>query len=364
LEDQNLFLSGSESDIVEEEIQVNTNNEIIDLENEEEWITTENIFYEDLIEEFEKMYIIENEIEYNRVEEIFQGNEDLKEIRSSRIKNLTELEEDQANLDIKEYKKYYLSESEIIKIEKLYFLKETNKITAKILDENMKEILSQHSNCFEEKRFIPKNESINIEKQILLCLNINLDLFELHSQFLKKIKETQLNFKYENAYQDFMYLNSKINEVYLKFIQEYETMKKFLNYITQFDQFNTVYELTIESFFKEENVDEKKKKTIIDTSIDSLYISPIQRLPRYELLIKQMIKNIVIESENYKNFEIILKEIEKYTNIINEAKRDEDGKVFTNKFSYLWERQNIEVSNHLKIGKRKINCAFIDEHKI
>jgi hypothetical protein len=257
-----------------------------------------------------------------------------------------------------------LSESEIIKIEKLYFLKETNKITAKILDENMKEILSQHSNCFEEKRFIPKNESINIEKQILLCLNINLDLFELHSQFLKKIKETQLNFKYENAYQDFMYLNSKINEVYLKFIQEYETMKKFLNYITQFDQFNTVYELTIESFFKEENVDEKKKKTIIDTSIDSLYISPIQRLPRYELLIKQMIKNIVIESENYKNFEIILKEIEKYTNIINEAKRDEDGKVFTNKFSYLWERQNIEVSNHLKIGKRKINCAFIDEHKI
>jgi hypothetical protein len=106
LEDQNLFLSGSESDIVEEEIQVNTNNEIIDLENEEEWITTENIFYEDLIEEFEKMYIIENEIEYNRVEEIFQGNEDLKEIRSSRIKNLTELEEDQANLDIKEYKKY------------------------------------------------------------------------------------------------------------------------------------------------------------------------------------------------------------------------------------------------------------------
>jgi FYVE, RhoGEF and PH domain containing 5/6 len=191
-----------------------------------------------------------------------------------------------------------------------------------------------------------KQKEITIKDADTLFYNIT-KLHELHIEFQTKLIETNTGFELGKLIESFYHLLSKIDEYYVKFIKQYEEAMVVLSTLNKLDEFNLTYQIAIDKFYKslQSNTEGKKKKqTGIDTSLDSLFISPIQRLPRYELLIKQILKNLKKESDEYPKFQYILDGISKNTILVNQIKKLEDTKKFLNKLNILWNKDiQIEV---------------------
>ena len=60
-------------------------------------------------------------------------------------------------------------------------------------------------------------------------------------------------------------------------------------------------------------------------SLESLLILPIQRLPRYELLLRDIIKHTWKEHKEYELLQQALKAVNEMTNVINESKRQAEN---------------------------------------
>jgi hypothetical protein len=182
------------------------------------------------------------------------------------------------------------------------------------------------------------------------CFNNIIILYEIHIQFFERLQNT-LSDEYlvQSVYDDIYFLLSQIDSYYYKFIKNFDKSIFALNNLYEIEEFRVIVDQILEKkSIKEEKVT-SKKKAVMDISIQSLFITPIQRLPRYELLIKEIIKHSPKYLDDYSSFSNLLQSIENSTRLVDEVKGRENTKIFLQKFGKFWSVYNIRVNLKIKI---------------
>ncbi|PRP86552.1 hypothetical protein PROFUN_05190 [Planoprotostelium fungivorum] len=102
-------------------------------------------------------------------------------------------------------------------------------------------------------------------------------------------------------------------KLYTAYINNYETSMKTLNQHNKFAEFRSLLQKC-----RSEHPD-------VHLDLQSLLIMPIQRTPRYELLLREYLKNMEEEHEERQGIERALNALEQVGSLINESKRKAEG---------------------------------------
>lgn len=88
-----------------------------------------------------------------------------------------------------------------------------------------------------------------------------------------------------------------------------------------------------------------RKKTKGNVDLKGLLIQPIQRLPRYILLLQQLLKNTDTNHIDYQNLDKAKKKLEKFLSLINEEKKQKETKEAKITIHYLLDEVNIPIKD-------------------
>ena len=177
---------------------------------------------------------------------------------------------------------------EIIETEKTYL----NHLT--LLSENYQAPLLK-------KKYLTTEESTSIFSNLT-------SLLDLHKIFLKDLEEGLEKNKIAEVFEK----NSQIFKLYTDYINNFESgVAKIKN-------------LSKSSKFKNQLI-QLKKESSSNLDFDSLYISPIQRIPRYQLLISQLLKETEEQSQDHPKIKRAFLSISETANYLNETKRKKEN---------------------------------------
>ncbi|KAG2381356.1 hypothetical protein C9374_006345 [Naegleria lovaniensis] len=162
------------------------------------------------------------------------------------------------------------------------------------------------------KTIIPKDKFDVIFKDIDLIYKVNF-------AFLTKLKALFHN--EEDLWENVEY---KIGELVLSYAPSFKTYCSFVN---NYDRAEAMMFACIKQYkpfadFLDQISNELLEQGFRQTDLGSFLIQPVQRLPRYNLLLTDLMKNSDnTESTGYKILKRALGEVQSITNFVNEAKR-------------------------------------------
>jgi hypothetical protein len=207
-------------------------------------------------------------------------------------------EKNKENLEIK----IIINENEIL---------EENKTKEKKKEEN-NTIMNEEKNILNEKLSeIIKNEDIKTIFQ-----NIE-EILKIHDLFLKSIKviiheEKEKIIETQDFYETFFELIKTFEKIYIKY---------FIGYDESIQRLKKMKENKYFDMFCRNNKRVKLRSgESVGLSIESLLINPIQRLPRYEILLNQLLRFTPKFHFNHLNVKNLILEIEKFNILIDNEK--------------------------------------------
>ncbi|EFA80491.1 pleckstrin domain-containing protein [Heterostelium album PN500] len=114
-----------------------------------------------------------------------------------------------------------------------------------------------------------------------------------------------------------------VGDVFLKFAPIF---KIYVEYVNNFDQVSPKLKVMMEtpqgaSFFTEQ-----KKKSRSNMDIQSLLIMPVQRIPRYELLLREILSHTPQDHTEYKNIKTAHESMKGINQYINDRKKNVDNR--------------------------------------
>jgi len=164
----------------------------------------------------------------------------------------------------------------------------------------------------------PINESnpplISLENELAIFGNIE-NIAKVHKNFLQEIKNRV----------DKYYPNICIADVFVTFIPQFQD-KCYSEYIKNYERGIIAQSKCIAEI---PEFDQFTKKCRLNPRCNSLGLSdflimPIQRLPRFELLLTDYLRNIDVDHPDYSNAKKALKYIKEIASFVNEEKRKAD----------------------------------------
>ncbi|ELR14330.1 RhoGEF domain containing protein [Acanthamoeba castellanii str. Neff] len=142
------------------------------------------------------------------------------------------------------------------------------------------------------------------------------------------------------------------------FLEHIPLMKKaYANYIAVFDHITSVL---LDHSNKKKSplsafLEEKMTKGGLD--LKAYLIMPVQRLPRYEILLTELIKNTFPEHSDYEQLQKALAKVKKMNSYVDLKKREIDIK---KEFLQIQQRQEKKVDHYIKQGKDMTLTTFSD----
>uniref|UniRef100_T2MD90 T-lymphoma invasion and metastasis-inducing protein 1 n=1 Tax=Hydra vulgaris TaxID=6087 RepID=T2MD90_HYDVU len=252
-------------------------------------------------------------------------------------------------------------------------MKPSEKLRKSILELINTEITyTKNLKILQERYLIPLKEEnlLTSDEADLLVKNIR-DIYMFQKTFLEKLQEIKNNEKKMDAFEDvkqFQNIIYLIGKLFLEFCDKFRLYSTFCSChsrAVKLLQVNT--NEALKAFLIARNP--KQQHT---ASLESYLITPIQRILRYPLLIKTMMKYMLKDSEEYLCMNNALISIEKVANYINEMQRINE--TFTPLFQDLAKRcpyveilstsSNI-VKNDLEVRFSTIislNCLILRDH--
>jgi hypothetical protein len=153
-----------------------------------------------------------------------------------------------------------------------------------------------------------KNKKLICDEDFpIIFLNLK-ELLTLHREFLNELEEKMNDFPMVNFGKT---IDSRVPSfvIYKNFVNKYDTALSKMKELQKNSK-----ELELFAY-------EAKKKTPGLLGFQSLFIQPVQRLPRYCLLLKELIKNTAEDHVDYEDFKNAKLEIENVLFSINESKK-------------------------------------------
>ncbi|GAM26101.1 hypothetical protein SAMD00019534_092760 [Acytostelium subglobosum LB1] len=112
-----------------------------------------------------------------------------------------------------------------------------------------------------------------------------------------------------------------VGDVFLKFAPIF---KIYVEYINNFDNVHPIVKTLMESPQGANFFNQQKQKSRVNTDLQSLLIMPIQRIPRYELLLREILGNTPESHVEYKSIKTAYESMKKINQYINERKTNVD----------------------------------------
>eukprot|EP01080_Neovahlkampfia_damariscottae_P003802 gene3802-6963_t len=217
-------------------------------------------------------------------------------------------------------------------------LGERNKIIREIVSteesycNSLEELIKLYIQPLKRHLMVEKKKKIIDEKDIKIMFN-NIDqILSTHKVLLISLQNRLNSFPITNI-GDCLY-----NQVPLFFV--------YVQYCNKFDE---AMDRLRENKKTNPNFDKfcssSQKKTTGGLDLKSLLIQPVQRLPRYCLLLREIIKNTEETHVDYKNLVKTKNKIEKIVSMINEQKRKHDFEQASKKIDKLLLDEDLKVEN-------------------
>ncbi|KAJ3436295.1 faciogenital dysplasia protein [Anaeramoeba flamelloides] len=275
-------------------------------------LTEENKSYETELKEKEK----EIKIEKIKNEELKQMNliinsklENFQQIESLRLE-----EENQETTNYQEYiekmiiaqtklrtylqqKKYNKSYQRVSICKEIYVTEKEYVVRIKLLLENFLEPLKQFTE-------IPVKEINQIITELTIILSLSRKILMNLKNKIPKVK-----------------INSKelIGKVFAQFSA---AMLVYTTYVNRYSSFDSTIRENITKNVKLKNfLSEKKLQCDLKLGLFDLLISPVQRIPKYSLLLKSLKKNTLNTHPDYNYIDMALKQIVKQAEILNKKRK-------------------------------------------
>lgn len=293
-----------------------------------------------LIEEKESIFLLREE----------QVKELTELIEKSNIKKEPELsKEEKAAISIQRYYKRY----SIFKKWKWVIRSFVGSKDAKpLLERNkiIKEIITTeryYFKCLSEIKSLylqplkneKKMETTDIEE---IFLNID-QIYLVHQILLQELEESVSS--WPKIYLGDVFLS------HLQFFQLYE------EYVNKYDQASQILKLKRQKdFVFDEFCNQNQKKTIGSLTISSLLIMPVQRLPRYKMLLEQLIKNTTKEHLDYEPLTKAVFVLSETVTSINERKKEFES---SNVIHEITNNIGSKKSQKLELSKREFLLSKI-----
>jgi hypothetical protein len=170
-------------------------------------------------------------------------------------------------------------------------------------------------------------------------------------------------------------LNTKLLADLEELLGQWDTSKtkiggvfeRFAPHLKMYDEFSSAYEFATKTFVVYEKTDSKLRRFLDDQSetfsnvlrgatIYSLLITPIQRVPRYLLLLKELVKNTSPDHVDYKDLTTAIQEMEGVAIHINESIRGREGVVMMRNLDREYPHERLlDVPNRIFIMRGDLN---------
>lgn len=193
-----------------------------------------------------------------------------------------------------------------------------------------------------------EEERIIATKEVEKIFSRELSLLQtMHSHLLKELKVSTTSSEFIDAFFSFVpYLKT-----YTAYVNNFTTSNKALSELIKSNAklqkfIQDTYERLNAEFVKEAG-EEKMSDNQTQVDLRGLLIMPIQRLPRYELLLRDLAKHTTESEDENEKLQKLLKDVQKLNQHINEAKRKDEN---TNKL--------VEIQNAIKTKGDKAFTLF------
>ncbi|KAJ6240749.1 protein tag-52-related [Anaeramoeba flamelloides] len=304
-------------------------------------LTEENKSYETELKEKEK----EIKIEKIKNEEWKQMNlvistklENFQQIELLRLKeenqqttNYQECIEKMINVQTKlrtylQQKKYNKSYQRVSTCKEIYSTEKEYVVRIKLLLENFLEPLKQFTE-------IPVKEINQIITELTIILNLSRKIL---SNLKNKIPKVKIKSK------------ELIGKVFAQFSV---AMLVYTTYVNRYSSFDSIIRENITKNEKlKKFLSEKKLQSDLKLGLFDLLISPVQRIPKYSLLLKSLKKNTLTTHPDYNYIDMALKQIVKQADILNKKRKQ-----FSNLNQLFEISQKIHNNNNNNKNDHEIN---------
>lgn len=153
-------------------------------------------------------------------------------------------------------------------------------------------------------------------------------IIELNSKLSTHLEDRLKNWSHYQKIGDLLLSISGFVEAYTEYVKDYEaaiaifqenrTKTKFAQFLWVF--FYNFSKRNFLNFFL--NQDCRQKEEVGGRDLDSFLILPVQRIPRYNLLLTELIKHTWTDHMDYDNLKKSLEKIQQVASYMNERKRE------------------------------------------
>uniref|UniRef100_A0A7M5X061 Uncharacterized protein n=2 Tax=Clytia hemisphaerica TaxID=252671 RepID=A0A7M5X061_9CNID len=219
--------------------------------------------------------------------------------------------------------------------------------TEKTYVKNLRILLERYLIPLKEENFLPKDEAE-------LMVNNVREIFDFQSTFFERLKSIIRNdsnfdeFTETKQFQNILYL---IGETFLEFVEKFKLYSTFCSCHSRAVK---LLELNSNDALRAFLIARNPKQQHTGT-VESYLITPIQRILRYPLLMKTMLKLMDKESDEYNCLYNALRKVEEVADYINEMQRISE--TYTPLFQNLCkqypevEKSEMDVDNLLHYGR-------------
>ena len=201
------------------------------------------------------------------------------------------------------------------------------------------------------RKFIGTNEEI-LSKEHIEKLFSNIEvIFNVNSVLLNQLSETQLNWDVEI---------STISNVFLQIIPY---LKLYFEYESDYDTASEKLLIALKNERFKKLDDENAEKYLNNLTLNSILIMPIQRIPRYNLLLKDLIKHTWNDHPDYLKLRNTLIEIQKVGSNLNENLRLNEKMIKVQKIADEFKYPELVQPHRYFIKKIRMKLLKVDKKK-
>jgi hypothetical protein len=159
------------------------------------------------------------------------------------------------------------------------------------------------------------NKAILNDDEIHKLFSVTEVLANIHATFCKKLEARILNWKWDTCVADIFIDMGEMLKAYKPYINNYDIALQFYATVA-------TKKKSFQAFLKDASV---KHPELGSAGLPHYLIQPIQRVPRYVMLLDQLVKFTPETHADHQNLGIALDKIKKITEYLNEAKRNAEN---------------------------------------
>jgi len=148
-------------------------------------------------------------------------------------------------------------------------------------------------------------------------------------------------------------LEKRVPAIFARYVP---SMKLYIDYVNHFDRADAALgqSLTKNTFFRDFIANSKREPRAKKKDIKDFLIQPVQRIPRYTLLLQEILKHTPKPSEHHTALENAFSAVSEIAEYINEKKREHDAKEMVQS---IYERFVPKTKSFLNLGRYYISEA-------